>query len=508
MGVDLPAEILDSVKEKKKGDKKRRKEAEADEIEENKESKKRKCEAVAEDAKDSDAWWADKNISIKGVEGLIPAKTFQEAGFPKRLVKACEARFKAPTPVQAATWPLLMDGRDVIGIAKTGSGKTLCFTLPFLAMSKLGTFETRKQPSLQPRMVVLAPTRELVQQIASVVEEFVNAAKMSEHHPVQVVIGGVSKYDQCQRIRESGADIVCATTGRMCDLSESSPPALDLSGVQLLVLDEADRMLDMGFIDHVKQIASLCPADRQTVFFSATWPRSVNRLAKSLTRADVTATIAIGSERREGDAAEGIANEDGNMLNANRSIEQIVEVLQDPRGKLQRLVELLKQHRKKKILVFALYKKEVATLEWTLQERGFPDALGLQGDMSQHARNQVMEAFRSGENRLLIATDVASRGLDVPDIDLVLNYTFPLTIEDYIHRIGRTARGTRSGLAITLFNGGPPAHGSVQDEKSHAADLKRVLQEARQVVPKELEKLASSTGGNKATKKKSSSNIW
>lgn len=178
-----------------------------------------------------------------------------------------------------------------------------------------------------------------------------------------------------------------------------------------------------------------------------------------------------------------------------------VEVIQDPWENQGRLLEILKRNKQKKILVFALYKKEAATLERTLQQRGFPDARALQGDMTQAARNEVMDAFKSRKGvRLLVATDVASRGLDVPDIDLVINYTFPLTIEDFVHRCGRTGRAGKSGEAITLFNVGR-AEG-VQEEKQHAGDLVRVLREAGHQVPAELEKVAGSSQGNKATKKK------
>merc|ERR1719359_1035853 len=174
--------------------------------------------------------------------------------------------------------------------------------------------------------------------------------------------------------------------------------------------------------------------------------------------------------------------------------------MKDPRDKLPRLLQILKERRKAKVMIFGLYKKEVATLEWNLQQRGFPDARAIQGDMTQDARNKVMDAYKTGKLRILVATDVASRGLDVPDIDLVINYTFPLTIEDFVHRVGRTGRGGKSGEAITLFNAGRIE--GVQDEKQHAGDLVRVIREAGQAVNPELEKIAGSSQGNKASKKK------
>jgi len=456
-------------------------------------------------------WWVEKDVAVTGAE-VTPAKTFADAGFPKRLRNALADKFAEPTPIQAAAWPLLMSGMDAIGVAKTGSGKTLAFALPFLARSELGEFETWKQPSNKPRMVVLAPTRELVQQIATVITEFAAlASKVEGRYPVVTIVGGMPKRDQCQQIRTQGADIVCGTVGRLLDLATTDYQALDLSCVQMFCLDEADRMLDMGFVDDVKRIAGFCPASRQTVLFSATWPRAVHRLAKSLTRTDNTATITVGA--RKGKAqAKAAADENGEEASegdidvgegrpvANDKITQKVEVMYNPKAKLPRLIELLGKHREKKIIIFALYKKEAATLERLLQQRGFPEIVALQGDMTQTARYEAMDAFKTGKTKLLVATDVASRGLDVKDIGLVINYTFPLTIEDYVHRIGRTARGDKSGSAITFFNGGP-ADG-VQDEKSHAGDLVRVLQQTKQEVPADLAKLAGSSGGNKATKKK------
>jgi len=408
------------------------------------------------------------------------------------------------------------EGKDIVAIAKTGSGKTLGFALPFLARSELGSLHPRAQPCKRPRMVVLAPTRELVQQISSVVEEFASLASKDEgKYPVRTIVGGLPKGEQKQAIRTQGADIVCGTTGRLLDLTENDG-ALDLSGVELLVLDEADRMLDMGFVDDVKRIAGMCPATRQTVFFSATWPRAVHRLATTITRDGSTATVTVGARKsaappssEDAAIAKGGSDEGAEVPadvqtegppTANERIKQIVEIMQNGKVKLPRLLDLLWEHKLKKILIFALYKKEAANLEWQIQSKGFPEAAAMQGDMSQTARNHVLENFRTGKSKIMIATDVASRGLDVKDIDLVINYTFPLTIEDFVHRIGRTARGSKTGTAITLFNVGP-AEG-VQDEKQHAGDLARVLRQANQVVPPAIEKLANSTIGNKATKKK------
>jgi len=450
-------------------------------IEEKSKGEKRKRTAGAD-------WYAENKVEVGGVEEVPePALTFRDAGITKRLVKHCESQFSTPTPIQAATWPLILGGLDVKGIAKTGSGKTLSFAMPFLAMSERGELESFKQPSKSARMVVMAPTRELTMQISKVCEEFSAVCKGS--YPVVTLVGGVPKGEQIQQIKTKGADIVSATPGRLADLSTSG--LVDLSLVKFLVLDEADRMLDLGFVDEVKRIAGQMPAERQTVLFSATWPAGVNKLARSLLRKGQIAQVMIGKGEHE---------EEGCALKANDKIEQQVMMIDDPRSKFRTLTKILNDHKGQKVIVFALYKKEAAKLEEMLQGQGFAKATALQGDMAQDKRTRTIDGFRNGSIPIMIATDVASRGLDVPDIDLVVNYTFPLTVEDYVHRIGRTARAGKKGKAITLFNHGKIE--GVQDEKQHAADLKRILEEANQPVPDMLTKISGSTAGNKATKKK------
>jgi len=219
--------------------------------------------------------------------------------------------------------------------------------------------------------------------------------------------------------------------------------------------------------------------------FSATWPTSVHHLATQFLKEPVH--VGIGS------VDEG--------LSANTSIRQEVEVLWDDREKPKRLLDQLKKHfsADKRVIIFGLYKKETAWLETFLKQNGYDKAVALQGDMTQAARTQAMADFKACKKTPLIATDVASRGLDVQDVELVINYTFPLTIEDYVHRIGRTGRAGKTGLAVCFFS---PDSKGVQDEKAHAGDLVKVLKDAKQSVPAELEKISNSSGGNKATKKK------
>jgi len=336
-------------------------------------------------------------------------------------------------------WPIIMQGSDICGIAKTGSGKTLGFAFPYLSMSAKGSLEVFEQPCHCPRFVTMAPTRELAMQITGVCKD-VAAALVTDgkdSFPVQCVYGGVPKREQRQALNETGVDMLIATPGRLQDLVEEG--SIDLSYVQYLVLDEADRMLDMGFIDVVKSLIGKMPkaGKRQTCMFSATWPSSVHNLATQFL--DSPIHVGIGS------VDEGLA--------ANQSIRQEVKVLHNEKDKPQLLLKLLKEHYKegKKIIIFGLYKKETAWLETMLWEKGYSNVMALQGDMTQDKRSKAIADFKTARVTPLIATDVASRGLDVEDVELVINYTFPLTIEDYVHRIGRTGRAGKKGHTVCFF---------------------------------------------------------
>jgi|EP00927_Polykrikos_kofoidii_P012349 ATP-dependent RNA helicase DBP3 len=416
---------------------------------------------------------------------ISPLRGFQLSGFSKKLTRYCNAKFTAPTAIQACCWPIMMQRSDMCGIAKTGSGKTLAFALPYLSLSAKGQLTVFEQPCNCPRFLAMAPTRELAMQIHAVCKEISFVFDSGKLFPAQCVFGSVPKREQRELLENEGVDMLIATPGRLLDFANDG--TVDLSSVQYLVLDEADRMLDMGFIDVVKNLISLMPkaGERQTCMFSATWPASVHQLATQFLASPVH--VGIGSV------------DDG--LIANTSIRQEVEVLVNEKDKPTRLLQCLKKHYEpgKKIIIFGLYKKETAWLETYLREHGYDKSVALQGDMTQEKRTKALDDFKSSKLTPLIATDVASRGLDVKDVQLVINYTFPLTIEDYVHRIGRTGRAGKSGLAICFFC---PESKGVQDEKTHAGDLVKVLRDAKQQVPEALEKISNTSGGNKATKKK------
>lgn len=337
------------------------------------------------------------------------------------------AKFSAPTPIQAATWPFLLSGRDMIGVAETGSGKTLAFGVP--CVRYISSLPKHERKGI--KAVIVSPTRELAVQIYDQLVALANPAGLS----VVCVYGGVPKDPQVAACRK--AHIVVATPGRLNDLIGDG--SADLSKAEYVVLDEADRMLDKGFEEAIRQIISQTPKKRQTLMFTATWPPSVRDLASTFMQSPVRITI--------GDNVSG-------ELRANVRIKQLVEVV-DPRAKEQRLLQLLKQYQSGKnkddrILVFCLYKKEAVRIENFIRMKGFRVG-GIHGDLSQEKRSASLAAFKEGQVPLLVATDVAARGLDIPAVKLVINVTFPLTAEDYVHRIGRTGRAGKEGLAITLF---------------------------------------------------------
>jgi ATP-dependent RNA helicase DBP3 len=454
------------------------------------EAKKRKVEAEESTGEGSSAPPAPAKVHVHGGDGeelkFVRAETFRDnVDLPSKLRKKLEKQFAAPSPIQSVAWPLLLEQKDLIGIAKTGSGKTLGFAVPFLALSEAGTLAP-VSASCAPRMVCMAPTRELTQQIAGVCEEF-STFKDVAKYPVVTIVGGMPKDPQRKALR-AGAQIACCTPGRLADLAEEE--SIDLSHVQFLVLDEADRMLDMGFIDTIRAICGRMPKTRQTALFSATWPDSVQMFARSLVRKGKNLVqVTVGELDGGGGGAAS--------LKANEAITQVVHVVQRKEEKMDMLWPLLKKSTARKTVIFALYKKECSWLFSTLQSAGYNVGC-LNGDMSQDARNKAIENFKNDKIPMLVATDVAGRGLDVQDVELVVNYTFPLTVEDYVHRIGRTGRAGKTGKAVTYF--------CPNDiEKALAADLVTILENAKQTAPDELRKIADGAGGAKASKKKAHS---
>jgi ATP-dependent RNA helicase DBP3 len=341
--------------------------------------------------------------------------------------RAFFAKFSAPTPIQAATWPFLLSGRDMVGVAETGSGKTLAFGVP--CVRSIAALPQDKREGI--KAVIVSPTRELAVQIYDQLVALATPAGLS----VVCVYGGVPKDPQVAACRK--AHIVVATPGRLNDLIGDG--SANLSRADYVVLDEADRMLDKGFEEPIRQIISQTATKRQTLMFTATWPPSVRDLASTFMTSPVRITI--------GDNQSG-------ELRANVRIKQLVEVM-DGRAKEQRLLQLLKQYQSGKnkddrILVFCLYKKEAVRIENFIRMKGLRVG-GIHGDLSQEKRSSSLAAFKEGHVPLLVATDVAARGLDIPAVKLVINVTFPLTAEDYVHRIGRTGRAGKEGLAITFF---------------------------------------------------------
>merc|ERR1719309_1209169 len=385
----------------------------------------------------------------KGRKKFKPLRTFGELGFPDSIMKICSG-FSNPTPIQAQCWPVLASGRDIIGIAETGSGKTLAFSIPALAHLKHRVDTEGRARSGCPKMLIISPTRELAMQSQDVLE----AAGATCGVRSVCVYGGVPKWTQKEALKK-GVEVVVATPGRLIDLMNEG--ACDLGQVSYLVLDEADRMLDQGFERDIRQIVGETHKDRQTALFSATWPDSVRELAHSFLTKPVKVTI--GSDD----------------LAAGTRIKQIVEVIEDRarEGKLNQLLKTYHKDRKNRILIFVLYKKEAARIEQNLSRGGWK-VTSIRGDKSQEGRTQAVEQFKSGTVPLLVATDVAARGLDIPGVDFVINYSFPLTIEDYVHRIGRTGRAGRKGTAHTFFQ---------LCDKLRAGELVKVLKDANQEVP-------------------------
>ncbi|TKZ21710.1 DEAD/DEAH box helicase [Shimia litoralis] len=362
---------------------------------------------------------------------------------PKVLKAVSEAGYETPTPIQAGAIPPALLGQDVLGIAQTGTGKTASFTLPMISLLARGRARAR-----MPRSLVLCPTRELAAQVAENFDTYTKHLKLTK----ALLIGGVSFKEQDALI-DRGVDVLIATPGRLLDHFERGK--LLLTGVQMMVVDEADRMLDMGFIPDIERIFSLTPFTRQTLFFSATMAPEIERITNTFLSAPARVEVA-----RQATASENI--EQGVvMFKASRKDREGSE-----KRKLLRELIALEGDKCTNAIIFCNRKTDVDICAKSMTKYGL-DAAPIHGDLDQSQRMKTLDAFRNGELRFLVASDVAARGLDVPDVTHVFNYDVPGHAEDYVHRIGRTGRAGRDGKAIMIC---------VPRDEKNFADIETLLQ--------------------------------
>ncbi|HSX73017.1 MAG TPA: DEAD/DEAH box helicase [Shinella sp.] len=349
--------------------------------------------------------------------------TFADLGLsPKVLSAVTDAGYTIPTPIQAGAIPPALARRDILGIAQTGTGKTASFVLPMLTLLEKGRARAR-----MPRTLILEPTRELAAQVAENFEKYGKNHKLN----VALLIGGVS-FDEQDRKLERGADVLICTPGRLLDHCERGK--LLMTGVEILVIDEADRMLDMGFIPDIERIAKLIPFTRQTLFFSATMPPEIQKLADRFLQNPERVEVAPPSST------------------AKTVTQRLVATHGKDYEKRATLRDLIRaQEELKNAIIFCNRKVDVADLFRSLDRHGFSVG-ALHGDMDQRSRMTMLSNFKDGNIKLLVASDVAARGLDIPDVSHVFNFDVPIHAEDYVHRIGRTGRAGRSGAAFTLVS--------------------------------------------------------
>uniref|UniRef100_U5EZM7 RNA helicase n=1 Tax=Corethrella appendiculata TaxID=1370023 RepID=U5EZM7_9DIPT len=415
-------------------------------------------------------------ISVFGNSVPSPNQSFEEGSFPEYIMKEIlKQGFPSPTAIQAQGWPIALSGRDMVGIAQTGSGKTLAYMLPAIVHI------TNQRPLRRgdgPIVLVLAPTRELAQQIQTVIRDFGTHSKPQIRNTC--IFGGTPKGGQIRDL-DRGSEVVVATPGRLIDFLERG--ITNLSRCTYLVLDEADRMLDMGFEPQIRKIIEQIRPDRQVLMWSATWPKEVQALAEDFLCDYIQ--INIGSLN----------------LSANQNINQIIQICEENEKEFK-LVSLLKEIAtdcNNKVIIFVETKKKVEDILKSIQKEGY-GASSLHGDKSQSERDYVLQDFRNGKVWILVATDVAARGLDVEDVKYVVNYDYPNSSEDYIHRIGRTGRIGQLGTAYTFFT---PGNGR------QARELMSVLEEAGQVPGGELAEMAKqlqSKGRNRFNTKQPGTN--
>ncbi len=370
--------------------------------------------------------------------------SFQDFGLADPISRALrEENYRTPTPIQAQTIPLALAGKDIVGIAQTGTGKTAAFALPIL--HRLLNSRTKPQPK-NCRVLVLSPTRELSGQILDSFNAYGRHMRLAS----ALAIGGVPMGRQVRAIM-GGVEVLVATPGRLLDLVQSN--ALRLTQVEYLVLDEADRMLDMGFINDIRKIVAKLPAARQTLLFSATMPKDIADLARSMLRDPARVAVTPVSSTAE------------------RITQRIIQV--DHSAKSALLAQLLKQEPIDRALIFTRTKHGADKVVKGLAKAGIA-ANAIHGNKSQNHRERVLASFRSGETRTLVATDIAARGIDVDGISHVVNFDLPNVPETYVHRIGRTARAGAEGIAISLVAGA--------EEMGYLRDIERLI---KIVLPRE-----------------------
>jgi ATP-dependent RNA helicase RhlE len=347
--------------------------------------------------------------------------TFDDLGLSADLLRALAARgYTQPTPIQSRAIPVVLEGRDVLAAAQTGTGKTAAFTLPLL--QRLAQDTDAARPAKRPRALVLVPTRELAAQVAESVTEY--GAHLSLRSAV--IFGGVKINPQIAQLRR-GVDIVIATPGRLLDHVQQR--TLDLSRIEILVLDEADRMLDMGFIHDIRRVLALLPANRQNLLFSATFSKEIRGLANGLLEDPVAIDVAPRNTAAE-------------------TVSQVVHPV-DKRRKRELLSHMIGAGNWRQVLVFTRTKHGANRLAKQLETDGLT-AAAIHGNKSQGARTRALAGFKKGTIRVLVATDIAARGLDIDQLPHVVNYELPNVPEDYVHRIGRTGRAGRGGQAVSL----------------------------------------------------------
>ena len=377
---------------------------------------------------------------------------------PKVLKAIDEAGYETPTPIQAGAIPPALEGKDVLGIAQTGTGKTASFTLPMITLLARGRARAR-----MPRSLVLCPTRELAAQVAENFDTYTKHLKLTK----ALLIGGVSFGEQ-DKLIDKGVDVLIATPGRLIDHFERGK--LILSDVKIMVVDEADRMLDMGFIPDIERIFQMTPFTRQTLFFSATMAPEIERITNTFLSAPERIEVARQATTSE-NIEQGVL-----MFKASRKDREATE----KRKVLRALIDA-EGDKCTNAIIFCNRKMDVDTVAKSLKKYGY-DAAPIHGDLDQSQRTKTLEGFRNGDLRFLVASDVAARGLDVPSVSHVYNYDVPSHAEDYVHRIGRTGRAGRDGKAIMIC--------VPRDEKN--------LEDVERLVQREIPRLDNPLGGSEA----------